>query len=26
LENAWWWQPIRDKNYAGERLGRGTGS
>lgn len=21
LENAWWWQPIRQKKYAGERLG-----
>lgn len=21
LENAWWWQPIRDGRYAGERLG-----
>ncbi len=22
LENAWWWRPIRDGRYAGERLGR----
>ncbi|SFU09144.1 dTDP-glucose 4,6-dehydratase [Mesorhizobium sp. YR577] len=22
LENAWWWKPIRDGSYAGERLGR----
>ena len=22
LDNAWWWQPIREKTYAGERLGR----
>ena len=22
LDNAWWWQPIRDKKYAGERLGK----
>jgi dTDP-glucose 4,6-dehydratase len=21
LENAWWWQPLRDKVYSGERLG-----
>ncbi len=21
LHNAWWWKPIRDKIYAGERLG-----
>lgn len=21
LENAWWWQPIREKKYAGQRLG-----
>jgi len=21
LDNAWWWQPIRDKKYAGQRLG-----
>ncbi len=24
LENAAWWQAIRDKNYAGERLGQKT--
>ncbi len=23
LENAWWWQPIREKRYSGERLGSG---
>ena len=23
LENEWWWRPIREKNYAGERLGKG---
>ncbi|MFA7054004.1 MAG: dTDP-glucose 4,6-dehydratase [Kiritimatiellia bacterium] len=23
LDNAWWWQPIRDKKYAGQRLGKG---
>ena len=23
LANAWWWQPIREKNYAGQRLGSG---
>jgi dTDP-glucose 4,6-dehydratase len=23
LENEWWWRPIRDGSYAGERLGRG---
>ena len=23
LENSWWWKPIREKNYAGERLGKG---
>ena len=22
LDNAWWWQPIRDKKYAGQRLGK----
>lgn len=22
LDNAWWWKPIRDEKYAGERLGR----
>ncbi len=21
LDNEWWWRPIRDGNYAGERLG-----
>ena len=21
LDNAWWWQPIREKKYSGERLG-----
>ncbi len=23
LDNAWWWRPIRDRAYAGERLGKG---
>ena len=23
LDNAWWWKPIRDKKYTGERLGKG---
>ena len=23
LDNAWWWQPIRDGRYAGQRLGKG---
>lgn len=23
LQNAWWWQPIREQRYAGERLGMG---
>ena len=23
LENKWWWQPIREKRYSGERLGKG---
>ena len=23
LENSWWWQPIREKKYAGQRLGAG---
>ena len=23
LDNAWWWQPIREKKYAGQRLGGG---
>ena len=22
LGNAWWWRPIREEKYAGERLGR----
>ncbi|WP_018099495.1 dTDP-glucose 4,6-dehydratase [Sinorhizobium meliloti] len=22
LANSWWWQPIRERNYRGERLGR----
>ena len=22
LDNAWWWQPIREKKYAGARLGK----
>jgi len=22
LDNAWWWKPIRDKKYAGQRLGK----
>ena len=22
LDNAWWWQPIREKKYAGQRLGK----
>lgn len=22
LDNDWWWRPIRDKKYAGERLGK----
>jgi len=21
LDNAWWWQPIRERKYAGQRLG-----
>ena len=21
LENDWWWRPIREKKYSGERLG-----
>ena len=24
LDNRWWWEPIRDGRYAGERLGRGV--
>jgi dTDP-glucose 4,6-dehydratase len=23
LDNEWWWRPIREKSYAGERLGSG---
>ena len=23
LENSWWWKPIREKKYAGARLGKG---
>ena len=23
LDNAWWWQPIRENKYSGERLGEG---
>jgi len=23
LDNAWWWRPIREGKYSGERLGRG---
>jgi dTDP-glucose 4,6-dehydratase len=23
LDNEWWWRPIRDRSYAGERLGSG---
>ncbi|MPN05438.1 dTDP-glucose 4,6-dehydratase 2 [bioreactor metagenome] len=23
LENDWWWKPIRDEKYSGERLGKG---
>lgn len=23
LDNAWWWKPIREEKYAGERLGNG---
>ena len=22
LDNEWWWRPIREKKYAGERLGK----
>ena len=22
LDNDWWWRPIREKKYAGERLGK----
>jgi dTDP-glucose 4,6-dehydratase len=21
IENGWWWKPLRDKVYSGERLG-----
>jgi len=24
LDNAWWWQPIREKQYSGQRLGKLT--
>jgi len=24
LENEWWWRPVREKKYAGERLGTGV--
>ena len=24
LENEWWWRPLRDKVYAGTRLGAST--
>jgi dTDP-glucose 4,6-dehydratase len=24
LDNDWWWRPIREKKYAGDRLGTGT--
>ena len=23
LNNAWWWQPIREGKYTGQRLGNG---
>ena len=23
LDNEWWWRPIHEKKYAGQRLGRG---
>ena len=26
LENEWWWRPLREKVYAGERLGVLTGA
>lgn len=26
LANEWWWRPLREKSYAGERLGRGGGN
>ena len=22
LDNDWWWKPIREKRYTGERLGK----
>ncbi|MEO8548143.1 MAG: dTDP-glucose 4,6-dehydratase [Sphingomicrobium sp.] len=25
LDNEWWWRPIRERSYAGERLGIGGG-
>lgn len=25
LENEWWWKPIREAKYEGERLGKGLG-
>jgi dTDP-glucose 4,6-dehydratase len=25
LDNEWWWGPIRDQRYSGERLGRAAG-
>ncbi len=24
LDNSWWWRPIRDQKYSGERLGKGA--
>ena len=24
LQNDWWWKPLREKRYAGERLGKGV--
>lgn len=24
LDNDWWWRPIRDKKYSGDRLGKST--
>ena len=23
LDNEWWWRPIRDHKYSGQRLGKG---
>jgi dTDP-glucose 4,6-dehydratase len=23
LNNDWWWRPIREEKYAGQRLGKG---